>query len=189
MENKEDLILEIMEMEWAMFTAVRNRGGRASCQEDPDTFKIIRTSTFKTWSEPTLESYHSDLVRAKEAGRNLMTEKYARMENLSAPLDPEAADLIDKIVEQECRWATELMERYPDAKMARPIYSSQDTPYVVSSETYSRGELATYSKETLESYHQDILDMKSRDLNRIEMAIALMSKTFAEKSKETYKDR
>ena len=184
MDKKQDLISEIMEIEWTMFTSVRNRGGRASCQENPDTFRVIRTSTFITWSEATLESYLGDLNRAKEAGRNLMTEKYARMEGLSAPLDTEVVERIDEIVKQECRWAAELMARYPDAKMARPIYSSQDTPYVVSSETYSRGELATYSKETLELYLQDVLEMKAKDLNRIELAIALMTKNFSEKSEK-----
>jgi len=185
MNKKQDLISKIMEIEWTMFTSVRNRGGRASCQEDPDTFKIIRVSTFLTWSEATLKSYLGDLNRAKEAGRNFMTEKYARMEGISAPLVPEVKELIDKIIEQECRWAEELLEKYPDAKMARPIYSSQDTPYVVSSETYSLGELATYSKKTLELYQQDNIDMESRDLNRIELAIGIMSKRFAEKSKVT----
>lgn len=185
MDNKKDLISEIMELEWAMFTSVRNRGGRASCQEDPNTFRIIRTSTFMIWSETTLESYLEDLSRAKKDGRNLMTEKYARMEGMGTPPDSEVAELIDNIVKQECAWAEGLLSKYPDAKMARPIYSSQDTPYVVSSETYSRGELATYSKKTLESYLQDILDMKSRDLNRIELSIALMSKKFAEETKIT----
>jgi len=185
MDKKQDLISEIMEMEWTMFTSVRNRGGRASCQEDPGTFKVIRTSTFMTWSEATLEKYLADLIRAKETNRNLMTEKYARMEGRLAPLDSELVELIDKIVKQECGWAEALMKKYPDAKMARPIYSSQDTEFVVSSETYSRGELATYSKETLESYFQDILELKSRDVNRIELAITLMAKKFAEQSKVT----
>ena len=90
--------------------------------------------------------------------------------------------LIDKIVKQECRWAEELMARYPDAKMARPVYSLQDKPYVVSSETYSRGELSTYSKETLKLYLQDIFEMNAKNLNRIELAIALKTKKFSENS-------
>ena len=75
------------------------------------------------------------------------------------------------------------MAKYPDVKMARPIYSSQDTTGAVSSETYSRGELSTYSKETLQSYLQDILEMKTKNINRIELAIALMSRELSEKSK------
>jgi len=104
------------------------------------------------------------------------------MEGLFPPLDSEVIEIIDNIVKQECAWAEELMVKYPDVKMARPIYSTQDTPYVVSSETYSRGELATYSKKTLELYLQDILEMKTKNINRIELAIALMSREFSEKS-------
>ena len=178
LNRKEDLISEIVGTEWAMFTSVRNRGGRASCQENPEAFKIIRRNTLITWSEPTLESYRGDLIRAKETGRNLMAEKYAYMEGLSAPLEPETAEIINKIVKQECTWAEELMDKYPDTKLARPIHSSQDTPDTISSESYSRGELATYSKETLKLYLQDILEMKAKDLNRIELAIALMSRDF-----------
>jgi len=182
MDQKQELIPKIMEIEWDMFSAVKNRGGKASCQEDPSTFRIIRTSTFMTWSEATLESYLDDLNRAKEAEMNMMTEKYARMEGICAPLDSEVAGLIDKIVKQECKWAEELLEKYPGIKMARPIYSSEDTPYAVSSETYSRGELATYSKKTLELFYQDNIDMESKDLNKIELTIGIMSKRFAEES-------
>jgi len=134
------------------------------------------------WSEATLESYLSDLEEAKEAGRNLMTEKYARMENLITSLDPEVPPLLDKIVEAECKWVEELLQKYPGTKLARPIYSWQDTPYATSSETYSRGELATYSKRTLELYWADTLDMQSKELNRIEMSVGIMSKKFSERS-------
>lgn len=182
MDRKQELIGKIMDMEWEMFSSVQNRGGRASCQEDPDTFGIIRTSNFQTWSEGALESYLDDLEEARAAGRNLMTEKYARMEGIIPTLNPEVLPLIDQIVQRECRWVEELLEKYPDIKMARPIYSSQDTPFAVSSETYSRGELETYSKRTLELYHQDNLDMESQGLSRIEMSVRNMAKKFSERA-------
>ena len=181
MDRKDELISKIMEIEWEMFSTVRNRGGRASCQEDPNTFRIIRTSNFQTWSEATLESYLIDAEEAKAAGRNLMTEKYARMEGLIPPLNTDVFPLIEKIVQRECSWVEELLEKYPDVKLARPIYSWQDTPYMVSSETYSRGELETYSKRTLELYYQDNLDMESKGENRIEMSVRIMAKRFSNK--------
>jgi hypothetical protein len=177
MDEKERLISQIMDIEWNMFTTVQNRGGRASCQEDPETFSIIRKSSFQTWSEATLVSYLSDLERARTLGRNPMTEKYARMEGLIPPLDPEALPLIDKIVRRECEWAEELLARHPGLRFARPIYSSQDTPSTVSSETYSRGELETYSKETLELYDQDNLRLEAQGLNRIEMVVGNLSRS------------
>ncbi len=178
--KKEELISKIISIEWYMFSNVKNRGGKASCQEDPVTFRILRTSNFMTWSEPMLESYVSDLETAQQAGRNLMTEKYARMEGIIDPLNPDVLPLIDKIVKRECKWLEDLQEKYPQMKMARPIYSSQDTPAVVSSETYSRGELETYSPKTLELYHKDNLEMEKKGMNRIEIAAGTMSKKFKE---------
>mgnify|MGYP003376468992 FL=1 len=56
---------EITAMEWQQFTQVKNQGGRASCQEDPYTFDIMRKSQFYTWDLPVLESYQEDLKEAK----------------------------------------------------------------------------------------------------------------------------
>lgn len=178
MTRKEDLISKIIELEWDMFSAVQNRGGRASCQENPETFKIIRISNFMSWSEETLESYLNDLEEAKKAGRNTMTEKYALMEGIIPHTNTEALPLIDKIVEIELKWLEELAAKNPHLQLARPIYSSQDKPYAVSSETYSRGELETYSKKTLESYYRDLLEVKSKNLNRVEIICNNMIEAF-----------
>ncbi len=179
MNKKEALISQIMEIEWPMFSSVKNRGGKAACQEDPETFRIIRTSTFMTWSEETLESYLEDLRRATREGRNLMTEKYAHMEGMLEPPAPENARLIEEIVEQECRWAEELRDKHPEMKLARPVRASEETPTSVSSETYARGELATYSRRTLELYHRDTETLKAQGINRIEQAVILMVKRFS----------
>jgi hypothetical protein len=183
MGKKEESISRIAEIEWDLFSNVQNRGGKASCQEDPETFKIIRTSNFMGWSDETLESYLNDLEEAKKAKRNLMTEKYARMEGLIKHSDPEKLPLIDKIVEIECGWAAEIAEKSPHLKQARPIYSSQDTRYVVSAETYARGELATYSKKTLEFYYKNLLELKSKNINGVELNYERMLKKFEERSR------
>lgn len=174
--KKEDLISAILDLEWEMFSAVRNRDGRAACQEDPDTFRIIRSGGFMVWSKDTLESYLADLGEARDAGRNLMTEKYARMEGLIGSLNPDAIPLITEIVNTECRWAEEFRQRYPQARMGRPIYDSEAPSSVISAETYSRGELETYSMRTLELYHRDNREIEARGQNRIEMAALNMSR-------------
>jgi len=181
MSQKENLILRIIEIEWDMFANVRNRGGKASCQEDPETFKIIRTSNFMSWSDATLDSYLKDLEEAGKAGKNLMTEKYALMEGLIPRLNPEVLPIIDKIVEIECGWLSEFAEKSPHIRLARPIYSSQDTPFVVSSETYARGELATYSRRTLELYYKDLLEMQSQKINRLELILDRMTEMIDER--------
>jgi hypothetical protein len=133
-----------------------------------------------TWSEPVLESYISDIEAARSVGRNLMTEKYARMEGIIDPLNPDALPLIDKIVERECKWLEDLQEKNSNIKMARPIRRSQDTPTVVSSETYSRGEFETYSLKTLELYHEDNVAMEAKGMNRLEIVASIMSEKFKE---------
>ena len=60
-EKKEALI----ETEWEDFQKVHNEGGRASCQDDRETFFIQRKCRLITWPEALVESWHEDL---KEAG-------------------------------------------------------------------------------------------------------------------------
>ena len=73
---KSELIEQIITLEWTFFKQTENQGGPASCQEDHETFKIMRTSQFLTWPDDLLTSYLDDLNKASETGRNLITEKY-----------------------------------------------------------------------------------------------------------------
>lgn len=174
MSRKEELISQILEMEWEMFTSVQAKGRSASCQEDPDSFRIIRTANFMTWSETTLASYLNDVKMAKAKGRNLMTEKYARMEGLIPPLNLESSHIIDRIVRKECLWAEDFLKGTPGARLVRPIYARDDAPGITSSETYSRAELETYSSRTLDFYYSDVLGMSARGENRIALAVSYM---------------
>jgi hypothetical protein len=180
--DESELIDRIVDIEWRMFSSVQNKGGRASCQEDPETFKIMRISQFKTWSRATLQSYYSNLREAENTGINLMTEKYARMmkstmsteyrkfKHLLQPLIPEVHDLIEKILEIEIKWQEDFSKKYPCiSQSGRPIRSSNDSTHTVSIETYLRGELETYSKTTLELYYQDVKDHVSQKINRPEL--------------------
>ncbi len=65
----------IVALEWNMFQRVQNEGGRASCQDDYPTFRLMRESQFSVWPEPVLASYLKDLETAVAAGRKLVTEK------------------------------------------------------------------------------------------------------------------
>ncbi len=178
MNSRENLMAKLVKIEWDMFSNVKNIGGRAFCQDDPATFEIMRSSQFSGWSKDALESYLQDLEDTKKAGRNLLTEKYARMEkstspweyakikHLIPPLDSEVLPLINKIVEIEIEWVEELSKKIPYViGVGRPIRSSQDSPFATSLETYLRGELETYSKRTLELYYKNILDKKSQGTN------------------------
>jgi len=197
MARKEDLIAEIVEIEWNMFHNVPNIGGTAACQEDLKTFEIMRFSQAMSWSEAALDSYMDDLAEAKKSGRNLLTEKYARMmkstspleyaqiEHLLPPLEPEVPPLIDKSIKIVLSWEEELAEKYPYLlAKGRPIHSSDDALPVTSIETYLRGELATYSPGTLELYYENLLKQKAENINGSEITLAHTMKRYGFNSLE-----
>ncbi len=78
-------IRTVVDYEWAMFQKVNNVGGRAGCQEDFNTFSIMRSCQFISWDDFTLQSYKKDLEDANRDGRNLVMEKYAWMMETSDP--------------------------------------------------------------------------------------------------------
>jgi hypothetical protein len=193
--KKEELITKIIDAEWEMFQNVPNIGGTALCQEDRRTFEINRFAQAMSWSEALLESYLNDLSEAKNINRNLMTEKYGRMmestspeeyaqlEHLLLPLDLEVPPLIEKIVRIVLKWEEELAGKYPDiVRRSRPIYSSEDTLYTTSIETYLRGELATYSIRTLKLYYENILNQKSEAINGSEVILRHVMESYGFKS-------
>jgi len=81
MGPKEKLIQEILDKELRMFLAVVPQEP-VSCQRDPEGFRVTRGAQFSVWSEQTLVSYREDLEKALIEDKNLMTLKYARMDNL-----------------------------------------------------------------------------------------------------------
>ena len=83
--NKDELIDAIVQIEWPMFAGVNNEGGKAACQMDLATFRIMRISQYSAWGEELLESCLADLRATQNQGRNLMTEKYARMMKTTFP--------------------------------------------------------------------------------------------------------
>lgn len=169
MEHK-TLVDAVVTAEWEMFSNVQNVGGKASCQMDPKTFRIMRSSQMDNWDDELLGSYLEDLLNARLEGRNLVTEKYARMMESTfpeeyaqladslPPLDPEAARL-DDIVAAHVSWKEDLDSRFPSlADRGRPLRSRDDRPGWVSMETYLRAELRTYSPKTIALYHRATME-------------------------------
>ncbi len=162
--QKEELIEEIVGIEWNMFDKVNNLGGRASCQDDYTTFHIMRKSQFQAWNILMLESYKNDLMTAREEGRNLLTEKYAYMmeythadeyakiAHVLPKVSAEKSSNIDKITQIYMRQTEQLAEEYPKyMARTRPIHA-QDDRHFTSIETYLRCELKTYSENTVKEY-------------------------------------
>ena len=191
MTTREDIIDSIIETEWKMFRDVPNIGGRAACQDDSETFKIMRAGQSASWSDAALESYLDDLKEAEKSGRNLLTEKYARMmrstspleyaqiEHLLPPVDPEAIKLIEQIVRIVLEWEEELLEKYPYIiKRGRPLFNKEDSIGVTSMETYLKGELSTYSLRTLELYLDHIQKEQSENVNGSAITLLNMVKQY-----------
>lgn len=192
---KDELIAKVVDQEWKMFQNVANIGGRAACQDNYDTFNVMRYSQTMAWSEATLASYLEDLTEANAQGRNLLTERYARMMEFTEPdeyariqhhlppLESQAQLLIDKIIEINMEWTEEIRAKFPYIrKRGRPASSANDTPYTTSVETYLRGELATYSTETLVLYYQNALEQKSKDINGAQIVFDTMVQRYGFKS-------
>lgn len=72
-------IEEIIKIEWQMFQNVDNLGGRADCQDDFETFYIMRRSQYDNWTEEMVRVYGDFAAKSLKEGRNLISEKYARM--------------------------------------------------------------------------------------------------------------
>ena len=63
-DERDELIKQIIALEWKFFDKVPNEGGRAACQDDFRTFRMMRGSQYAAWSDEMLESYMDDLMRA-----------------------------------------------------------------------------------------------------------------------------
>jgi hypothetical protein len=144
------LVNDILELEWEMFQAVRS-ASPASCQNNPTTFRKVRGGIYQLWPSRLLASYLIELTIAKHSGRNLLTEKYARMDNLIPPLCTNP--VIDKIVDIETKWQQEVREQYP-ALYARSCRSTDLTGDGKNFSVYLRCELETYGDTTLDLYYE-----------------------------------
>ena len=182
-EEKKLKIERIIDIEWQMFQKVEKIGGRASCQDDFETFYIMRFSQYGSWTCEMVDYYLDFAEDSLLQGRNLVNEKYARMmeftdpeyyhqvlEPYFPPVNDECLALIDKIVEAMIAWELEFSKLYPKLSAAgRPITSDGDASGFTSLETYARGELTTYPVELLRLYtkYVDRLHSEGKSLSLI----------------------
>lgn len=171
--DRTTMIDRLCQLEWQMFSQVRNNGGPASCQQDEGFFKKMRACQFKAWSDDMLARYRDDLAAAAACGRNLPMEKYAWMmesthpDEFAAisdslpPLSQEQRDCIAAIVATMLDWEAAVDRAYPHMRAGgRPLRKQQDTPWATSFETYLEGELKSYSLPTLRSYLAHVQELQ-----------------------------
>jgi hypothetical protein len=143
-DKKTDLIDRTLDIELEWFLNV-NPVITSECQRNPEAFRLMRGSNFETWSERTLTLYLEHLRDAQSQGRNLMREKYAKMQKL-IPCQNSSPTLDSNVAIQE-RWQQEAKDRYPG------IFRQEEG---ASFAWYLRSELDTYSPAVLESYLNDL---------------------------------
>ena len=177
-DSIDELSMKIAKAEFDAFDKVVNEGGRAYCQDDWKTFSIMRRSQYMTWNKTMLLQYLYDFEREMRLGHNLITEKYGRMMEHTAPeryaeikdnfpvLTDEKKTIIEQIVAIQVEWMEEFASKYPAmGERARRIRTADDSAYDTSYETYLRGELGTYSDKMLELYARFIVGLSGEGKN------------------------
>ena len=154
--ERDALLDEIIERELAMFLATPNEGGVASCQERPDTFRVMRRMAHITHDDATLRSYLADLLDAEISGRNFMLEKYARMDDRLPPLSD--SPLLDEIADAENAFMEEAARLRPDRVRRNGANMFR---------RYLRCELETLSPRTLDLYAQEVRRAQNEGRNLV----------------------
>lgn len=155
------IVQEIIAVEWRMFQRVKS-ATPVSCQRNPDAFGKIRTSVFQLWPQEMLSAYLKELKAAEKSGRNLLTEKYARMDRLIDPLTTHPC--IDKIIAIEEKWQAELKSTYP-ALYQKTCRGTDPVDNGSNFSVYLRCELETYGDAVIEMYHDWVTDAAKRGEN------------------------
>ena len=198
----DELPMQIAKLEYAAFDEVTNEGGRAVCQDNWGTFSIMRLSQYNNWTHEMLVRFATDFLLAYGSGLNIISEKYARMEESTAPqewekikdnfpvIDEETKSIIEAIVGIQVKWMEDFAEKYPAfAGNARSIHTSEDTPFNTSYETYLRGELSTYSGMMLTLYGEFITSLLKEGKNLAYMTMEQTAKLYGYESVEDAENR
>ena len=182
--DMQTVIEEILAIEWDMFQHTENIGGRAGCQDDFETFYIMRGSQYANWTDEMRSCWLEFLKECWTADgpgrrRNLVAEKYGRMMQFTnlhyynkhiAPYIPavpqENYRLINAIVKAQIDWEKDFAACFPKLSLAgRPITSAGDLSGFTSMETYSRGELETYPAHLLRLYAAYVQKLQEEEKN------------------------
>lgn len=198
-QSKRALVDAIVGMEWKAFDKVEHiEGCRADCQDNWETFRIMRSSQFFAWPDELLYSYQKDFLDANLAGWNMVTEKYGQMMISTDPLEYEELSkhfpklnserlaIIEQIVAIQVKWMEEFSLEYPNVSTgARSIHTTEDSTFNTSYETYLRGELKTYSDKTFKLYGIFIVEQYQKGEN---LAFNIISNTAGLYGCETVKE-
>jgi hypothetical protein len=140
-----DVLKAIVDLETEMYRALNTEPPITDDKVPP--FRTMRWMTYSVLSDATQSSWMRDLCAAKADGRNVLTEKYALMDNTIEHFHQ--SPLIPQIVEAEVAWMDKLHELYPHLVKREP-------KNVELFHRYSLCELESWSDRSLELYLADV---------------------------------
>jgi hypothetical protein len=155
MRDNETAIKRIIDLEWPMFHSVK-ASEAAACQEDEGTFRLMRWMSHSVLPVDLLEALADHLEQAAAQGRNLMTEKYARMGGQLPPLQDNPH--IGAIVAAELGWMRDLNRRYP---LTFPGTGERFQAYLTA-------DLETWSEQALALYHDFVREALGEGRNPVQ---------------------
>lgn len=176
--TKAEYIEKIVEKEWVMFTTV-NGDDRVSCQEDRDTFNVMRKGQYEAWDEKTVKCFYADICEAEAAGRNISKDKYIYMmrstdpqgyehfKQFLPPVTEEKQALVDAIWAKMLEQTQRMRKKYPILALGGRVVKTEDERSGWASiENYQTSEMLTYSVPTLKALlaHIEALEAEGKDL-------------------------
>lgn len=197
--SDQKLVEKIAKVEFEAFDQVKNEGGRAYCQNDWPTFSVMRKSQYLTWNRTMLMQYLYDFQREMKIGHNLITEKYGRMMESTAPekyeelkehfpeIPEEKKAVIEQIVALQMGMVEELAKEYPRVVAnARNLHTYEDNVIDTSYETYLRGEISTYSDKMLQLYAGYVIQCVREGINIARVTMENTAKLYGYEGLEAF---
>lgn len=182
--SKLNLSKQICDIEWEMHQKLNSVDGIVECQTNDSYYKIMRISQHINMSISFLESYLNDLNYAKENGLSLPFIKYAFMEETTnKEMYEKVKDYLPIISEKRkmlqeniISLQLEMFEKYLkknkiDKDKMRTIYTSTDSAYNASYETYLRAELSSYSEKSVMEYGLNLVQYSKNKINFVEIVV------------------
>lgn len=197
-----ELVQKIARIEFEAFDQVQNEGGRAYCQNDWPTFSVMRKSQYLTWNRTMLMQYLYDFTREFELGHNLITEKYGRMMESTAPEKykelekyfPTISQQKKAVIEQIVAIQMDMVEKFAlehpkTASNARDLHTLEDNMFNTSYETYLRGEISTYSDKMLQLYGKHVVECVNSGKNIARETIENTAKLYGFANLEAFEEQ
>lgn len=152
---RDTLIFEIVDLEWKMYTQMKEDSGSPVDPEGYEAFYQVRYSQHSAMNSDTLGMYKSDLNTAIHTGRNLMTEKYAYMKDPSGYVpDSSLAGLVEEAASKMIASHDAFAAKYP--ALAKAGRAFDDAEAAVSVQVYIRSELVNRSEPVLQLIARDV---------------------------------